>query len=124
MTAETADLSVKSFEVPDETMPVGDYARVDTVKLGQAVAHRATFQPGFRWSAHVKPVVGTDLCEIAHTGYVLSGRAGIRMADGTEREIGPGDAFDIRPGHDVWTVGDEAYVAVDFVFGEAPTPLT
>ena len=123
MTTQIAGLNVKSFEVPDETMPVGDYARVDTVKLGRVTAHRATFQPGFRWTEHVKPVVGTDLCEIPHTGYVLSGRAGIRMSDGTEREISSGDAFDIRPGHDMWTVGDEPYVAVDFAYPEAPAPL-
>jgi hypothetical protein len=46
--------------------------------------------------------------------YVLSGRMKIVMEDGTEGEIGPGDAAHIAPGHDAWTVGDEACVAVDF----------
>jgi class 3 adenylate cyclase len=36
------------------------------------------------------------------------------MPDGTELEIGPGDVFEIPPGHDAWVVGDEPWVSVDF----------
>ena len=36
------------------------------------------------------------------------------MDDGTESEVGPGDAVIIPAGHDAWTVGDEPCVAVDF----------
>jgi uncharacterized cupin superfamily protein len=44
---------------------------------------------------------------------------GIRMEDGSEVEVGPGDVFASPPGHDAWTVGDEPCVAVDFGgFGE------
>lgn len=35
------------------------------------------------------------------------------MDDGSETEVGPGDAAIIPPGHDAWTVGYEASVAVD-----------
>ncbi len=38
----------------------------------------------------------------------------IRMNDGSEQEIGPGDAFVIPPGHDAWTVGDEACELIDW----------
>jgi uncharacterized cupin superfamily protein len=49
----------------------------------------------------------------------VSGRMGIRMDDGTEAEVGPGDVFACPPGHDAWVVGDEACVALDFgEFGE------
>ena len=123
MTTQTAQLGVKSFDIPDESFPVGDLARVEIVRLGGTTAHRATFQPGFHWAAHVKPIVGTDLCEVPHVGYVLSGRIGVRMADGTERELGAGDAFDMPAGHDIWVLGDEPYVAVDFAPAEAPVPL-
>jgi len=124
MTTKTTQLHAKSFDAPDETVPVGDLARVEILHLGGTTANRVAFQPGFRWSQHVKPVVGTDLCEIPHTGYVVSGRLGIRMADGTERELSSGDAFDVPPGHDVWVIGDEPYVAVDFSSADdAPTPL-
>src|ERR1700737_3610599 len=114
MTIKTAELQAKSFDVPDESFPVGSMARVESVHLNETVAHRATFQPGFRWTEHVKPIVGTDLCELPHLGSVVSGRLGVRMADGTEREMSAGDAFDIPPGHDVWVIGDQPYVAVDF----------
>jgi quercetin dioxygenase-like cupin family protein len=123
MTTNTAQLQAKSFDVPDEAFPVGGLARVETVHLGETKANRVTFQPGFRWSEHVRPVAGTDLCQIRHIGYVVSGRSGIRMADGTERELAPGDAFDVPPGHDAWVIGDEPYVAVDFSAEDAVTPL-
>jgi len=31
----------------------------------------------------------------------------IRMDDGTEMAVNPGDVFDIPPGHDQWVTGDE-----------------
>jgi quercetin dioxygenase-like cupin family protein len=53
-------------------------------------------------------------CQAGHTGYVVSGRMHLRMDDGTEREIGPGDAVRIEPGHDAWVVGNENCVMIDF----------
>ena len=72
------------------------------------------FEPGWRWSQHVKPIAGTDSRQTAHLGYVLSGRMHIVMDDGSEGECGPGEAVYIAPGHDAWTVGDQACVMVDF----------
>lgn len=66
MTTRTVQLHVKSFDVPDEAFPVGDLARVEIVQLGETSVHRPTFQPSFRWTEHVKPLMGTDLCEIPH----------------------------------------------------------
>jgi quercetin dioxygenase-like cupin family protein len=75
---------------------------------------RAVFQPGWRWSNDVKPVAGTDSCEAAHTGYIISGQMHVTMDDGAEGDLGPGDAFVISPGHDAWIVGDEPCVALDW----------
>ena len=36
----------------------------------------------------------------------------IRMDDGTEMAIRPGDVFDIPPGHDQWVTGDEPAVSI------------
>jgi len=87
-----AQLHTKSFGVPDQAFPVGDIVRVEVVQLGETTVHRATFQPGFRWTEHIKLLMGADLCAIPHVGYVLSGRLGVWMADGAERELAPGDA--------------------------------
>ena len=87
--------------------------KLEIAKIGGAVIGRATFQPGWRWSESVKPIAGTDSCQNHHVGYSVSGRIGIKMDDGTEFEIGPGDAYDIPPGHDGWVIGDEACVMVD-----------
>jgi EutQ-like cupin domain len=75
---------------------------------------RAQAEPGWRWSEAIKPIAGTDSCEVQHTGYVISGRMHVVMDDGSEQEIGPGDVYVIRPGHDAWIIGDETYVGVDF----------
>lgn len=114
MTNAITQLRSKRLDLPDETISMGSMARIETVHLGATTAVRVTFQPGFRWTEHVKPTAGTDLCMVPHTGYVISGRAGIRMADGAECRLGAGDVFDVPPGHDAWVIGDEPYVAVDF----------
>jgi quercetin dioxygenase-like cupin family protein len=109
-----ATLEVKSLDSPDETRPFVDKGKADIVNVGGVTVGRGVFEPGWRWSEHVKPIAGTDSCQSAHTGYVLSGRMGVRMDDGTEGEAGPGDAVVIAPGHDAWTVGDEPCVVLDF----------
>jgi quercetin dioxygenase-like cupin family protein len=108
-----AGMEKKALDTPDETRRF-DNGRLDLVTLPSATIGRAVFEPGWRWSDHVKPIAGTDSCQAPHTGYVISGRLGTRMDDGQEMEFGPGDAFTIPPGHDGWTVGNEPAVVLDF----------
>ena len=109
-----ATLEIKKFDSPDETRPFADKGKAEVVNLGGSTALRGTFEPGWRWSDHVKPIAGTDSCESPHLLYVLSGRMKVVMNDGTEGEVGPGDAARIEPGHDAWVVGDEPCKVVDF----------
>jgi ethanolamine utilization protein EutQ (cupin superfamily) len=108
-----AGLEVKNIATPDETRPF-DNGRLEVVNLAGLVFGKATFEPGWRWSASVKPIAGTDSCEVHHNGYVVSGRMHVVMDDGTEGEAGPGDVIVIPSGHDAWTVGDEPCVVFDF----------
>lgn len=82
------------------------------MNLGGMTVGRASYQPGWKWSEHVRPIAGTKTCEVEHVGLVVSGRAKVVMNDGVEFEIGPGDLFAIPPGHDSWVVGDEPYVSI------------
>ena len=110
---------VKNFDSPDEVRPFEGNGKADVLMIGGHTVGRGTFEPGWRWSNNVKPIAGTDSCQVSHLAYVMSGRMGIRMDDGTEAEVGPGDVFACPPGHDAWVVGDEACVALDFgEFGE------
>ena len=108
-------LDVKSVSSPEEVRPFQDGKGTAAVVhvAGQPVLY-ATFEPGWRWSEHVKPIAGTDNCKAMHLMYCLSGRMHVAMNDGTAAELGPGDVAAIEPGHDAWVVGDEACVAVDF----------
>src|SRR5689334_4883840 len=103
----------RSFDSPDETRAPSK-TNVAIVRMGATTAGRFTFEPGWRWSECVKPVVGTDSCQLHHVGVVQSGRLAIRHEDGTEVEIGPGDAYVIEPGHDAWVVGDQRFVGFEF----------
>jgi len=105
---------VKSLDRPDESRAPSERGAIGLVTLGDFTVGRAVFQPGWRWSTDIKPAAGTELCEVTHVGYVVSGREGVRMADGTEVELGPGDAFVIGPGHDAWVIGAEPCVTLDF----------
>jgi len=113
MTTETGSIQARSFDVPDETRNVSGMARIEVLSLGELTAVRATMQPGFHWTEHARPVAGTDLCQAHHVGYVVSGGARVRLADGTEREVSAGDIFDVPPGHDMWVIGDEPYVSIE-----------
>lgn len=107
------DTEHKSFATPDETRKFNN-GRAEVIEIGGGEIGRLIFEPGWRWSNDVKPIVKTELCMVHHTGYCISGRLHISPSDGSEFEIGPGDVNDIEPGHDAWVVGDEPYVGVDF----------
>ena len=112
------DLIVKSFDAPDERRQLPGEARMELLNLGDITVARGTAPAGWRWSTHIKPLAGTELCEMAHVGIILSGREAVRMADGTEVELKPGDAFVVGAGHDAWVVGDEPCVSLDFLTDE------
>ncbi len=103
----------KSFASPDEHR-TPDKTEVNVVDLGSVKAARMTLQPGWRWSDCIKPMVGTESCQLHHEGMVASGRMHVQHNDGTEIEIGPGDAYVIEPGHDAWVVGSDTFVGYEF----------
>jgi mannose-6-phosphate isomerase-like protein (cupin superfamily) len=105
-------IKVKSFNKPDSVMKPPK-TRVEVVKIGGGTLMRNVFEPGWKWSEHVKPTAKTDSCQAHHVLCMVSGRLKVVMDDGTEMEIGPDDVCNIPPGHDAWVVGDEAVVAID-----------
>ena len=109
-----ADVEVKNFESPDEVRPFEGNGKADVVNVGGRVVGRGTFEPGWKWSENVKPIAGTDSCQVSHLGYCISGRMRVMMDDGAEGECGPGDVVAIPPGHDAVVVGDEPCVFLDF----------
>lgn len=102
----------KNINRPDETrkFPTG---KLDLVTLEGVTFGRMKFEPGWKWSKSLKPLMKTKSCQAPHTNYHLSGRLHVVMDDGTEAEYGPGDIGVVPPGHDAWVVGDEPVVALD-----------
>jgi hypothetical protein len=107
------ELQAKNIESP-EIKRSFEHGSLRQVTVGGMTVGLAVYNPGWTWSADVKPLVGTDSCQVAHTGYVVSGRLRVRTDDGQELEFGPGDAHYVPPGHDAWVTGDEPAVVVDF----------
>jgi class 3 adenylate cyclase len=103
----------RNLSRPDETREFPGIV-VEQVDLGDITVGRIVLQPGWRWYTHVRPHVGGEWCEARHVGVVLSGRFAIAMRDGTNLEFGPDDVFEIPPGHDGWTVGDEPSVQIEW----------
>ena len=108
-----ASITKKSFDSPDETR-TPDKTEIHVVDLGGVKAAHVTFQPGWRWSECIKPVVQTESCQAHHEGTIVEGRMHVAHDDGTEMELGPGDAYVIQPGHDAWVLGDDRVVAFEF----------
>ncbi|MBI3953724.1 MAG: cupin domain-containing protein [Chloroflexi bacterium] len=119
-----AKLVRKVLDKPDETRSFTEgKGKAQIVKVGDVTLGRGIFEPGWQWSKHVKPIAKTDSCQAAHTGMVLEGRMRVRMNDGTESEVGPGDAFYMPPGHDAWIVGNQRCVIIDVTgFGNYAKP--
>jgi mannose-6-phosphate isomerase-like protein (cupin superfamily) len=112
-TALLREIVHRNFSRPDEVRTF-EKGKVEILHLNDGVVARATLQPGWKWSQHVKPVVGTQWCQSSHFQYVISGRMHIKMADGTEFEVGPGDVSFVPSDHDAWVVGSEPMVVMDW----------
>ena len=109
------EVILKRFEQPDETREF-ERGKFEVVNIGGLTIGRATYQPGWKWSEHVRPLAGTPFCEIEHVGLVISGRAAAAMTDGATVELTPGTLFYVPPvPHDSWVVGEEPYVSLHFL---------
>lgn len=106
----------KSFDQPDRVIEAPGVT-AEIVEFGPLAVARTTHVAGWRWSTHVKPIVGTERCLSRHVGLVLAGLLGVELIDGRRFELSPGTVFDIPPGHDGWTVGDEPAVTVEWTGG-------
>lgn len=113
MTSTRQETEHRSFTTADEVRTF-ENGRAEIVKIGNGEVGRLIFHPGWRWSDHIKPIAGTDLCEAPHFQYHVSGTLRIRMADGTEFDAHPGDVTSLPSGHDAWVVGDEDVVLIDW----------
>jgi len=117
----------QALRPPDEIRRV-EKAHIELVELGELTIGRAIFEPGWRWSEHVKPIVGTESCQVHHLGYVVSGHLHIEMTDGASMDVMGGEAFEIPPGHDAWVIGDEPWISVDWagrrLFAKSPKEIS
>jgi hypothetical protein len=108
-----ASAEEKTFSTPDETREF-EFGKLDLLNIGGSTIGRLSLQPGWRWSKHVKPLAGTELCEAPHFQYHVSGTLHIVVADGSEFDAVAGDVTALPSGHDAWVVGNEPAVIVDW----------
>jgi hypothetical protein len=103
----------KTFTRPDEVREFPN-GKVEILDVGGVQIGRMVFQPGWRWSNDVRPLAKTSSCQAPHFQYHVAGTLGIRMDDGTELIVGPGDITSLPKGHDAWVIGNEPVVVVDW----------
>lgn len=108
------DAQITNLERDGETRTFAAHGHAVIGSAGGLSLMRGVFEPGWRWSVDIAPIAGTDTCMTRHLGYVLSGRMQIRLDDGKEMVVSPGELFDLPAGHDAWVLGDEPCVMVDY----------
>ena len=108
---------IRRFEAPDETVEFGGVSE-QLITIGGVTVTRGVQPPGWSWRVHYQPLVGGEWCQVRHVGITIEGRQAIRLADGTEVEYGPGDLYDVPPGHEGWTLGDEPCVMLEWPAGD------
>ena len=112
------NIILKRFEMPDEVRTF-EKGKFEIVELANMTIGRATYAPGWKWSADVSPLSGTEYCELAHLGMVISGKATVAFKDGKIHTLSEGDLFYVSPDpHDSWVVGDKEYVSLHFLGAE------
>ncbi len=114
---KVSKLETKSHDTPDEVR-APNKTRVEVVRLGDFTIGRFIFQPEWRWSECVKPVVGTESCQASHVGYAVSGRMTVKLNDGSQKTITKGMSYTIPPGHDAWVEGTEPFVGIEVMSAE------
>jgi hypothetical protein len=107
-------VTVRRFESASDARTF-DKGRFDVLDLAGLTVGRARYEPGWRWSTHVGAATGQSSCPVEHVCLVLEGRAAIRLDDGEEVVVDPGDLFHCPAGHDSWVVGDVPYVSLHFL---------
>jgi hypothetical protein len=109
----TGQAEQKGFAAPDEVRSF-EKGELRLLTMGGGEIGQLVLEPGWRWSEHVKPIAGTELCEAPHFQYHVQGTLHIVMGDGTEFDARPGDVTALPEGHDAWVVGDEPVIVVDW----------
>lgn len=104
---------ISSIERTGEHRVFAAHGHADLATAGGLTLLRGVFEPDWRWSRDVKPIAGTDSCQVRHLGYMISGSMQVRMDDGEEMTLNAGDLFDLAPGHDAWVLGDVPCEMVD-----------
>jgi mannose-6-phosphate isomerase-like protein (cupin superfamily) len=103
----------KNFNNPDEVKNTPN-SKMETIKLGNTTFMKQTFQPGWKWTKDIKPLMKTELCPLHHKGVLLSGKMHLVIENGKELDLMPDDATIIPPGHDAWVVGNEPAIFISF----------
>jgi uncharacterized cupin superfamily protein len=117
MTESKLRTTKKRAGEPDEVM-TAEKTRAELIRFGDTVVLRGVMEPGWRWAEHIKPLAGTERCEVAHLIYGVSGRMRVRTNEGEELLVEPGDFIYLAPGHDAWVEGDEPFVMLDLIGGQ------
>jgi hypothetical protein len=114
---KVTEFEMKSHDNADEVR-APNKTRVEVVRLSGYTLGRFKFEPGWKWSECIKPVVGTDSCQNSHVGYAVSGRLTVRTNDGKQKTFEPGMSYTIPPGHDAWVEGNEGFVCIEVMSAE------
>ena len=106
----SARIDVRRFDAPDQRLDMTPRGGIAITRLPSGITGmHAIFEPGWVWEVDEKPLLGNPAsCPMSHTGYCIAGRLRVRMVEsGESTPIGPGDFFEIPPGHDGYVEGDE-----------------
>ena len=90
--------------------------QVDVAPAGSGRIKRVIYQPGFRWSTHMKNTVGTEFCMHAHVGFIARGSIGVSFRDGRTANFTAPQVVAIEPGHEGWVNGNEPAVLIEVDF--------
>jgi quercetin dioxygenase-like cupin family protein len=116
---EDMDYMLQSFAKHTQPAHLPDGSTIETLRLGDLTVSKITLQPGWTWEEYVKPLAGTETCQVAHNQIIISGTIEVTCTDGTMFTASAGDVLTVEPGHTARVVGSVPAIVYDFAFGTA-----
>lgn len=120
LAAENKASSTKMQKANIDNIKPDEHGKISkqVATMDGVTAIKVTFNPGAKWSTDLKHYAGTELCDLPHVAYMISGAIEILMKDGTKETFRKGDIMMLPPGHDAWTVGNEPAVFIQMSHGD------
>ena len=110
----TGKVEHKNFTHSSNEVRTFGHGKVELMNIGNGTVGRLVLQKRVEMVKRCEANSKNRLVRSSHFQYLVSGKLHVKMVDGNEFDLQPGEVSYLPAGHDAWVVGDEPVVLVDW----------